>query len=67
MITASKCLLLIAFHLLDFDIPSVNYQKGSDFYNMAIVIFYIFLIKKTMLNFSNIQKYSFLFCLVHSH
>lgn len=45
-ITASKCLLLSVFHPLDFDIPSVNYQKGSDFYNMAIVLFYIFLIKK---------------------
>lgn len=38
MVTASKCLLLSGFHPLDFDIPSVNYQKGSDFYNMTIVL-----------------------------
>lgn len=38
MVTASKCLLLSGFHPLDFNIPSVNYQKGSDFYNMTIVL-----------------------------
>lgn len=61
MITACKCLVFSVFHPLDFDIPSVNYQKYNDFYNTAIVLLYIILIKKILkkfLNFTNIQKYS---------